>query len=70
MFNLFFLTSIVDTRQCMWPIVCIGYWLLLDWQGHRNEKRARRQTLLNGTDKISTMLKSMPRNLDGQLHSY
>ena len=49
MFNLFFLAFIVDTRQCTWPIVCIGYWSLLDWQGHRNEKRARRQTLLNGT---------------------
>ena len=40
-------------------------------QGRRNEKRARGggQTLLKGTDKILIMLKSIPWNLEGQLHS-
>ena len=28
------------------------------------------QTLLKGTDKILIMLKSIPWNLEGQLHSY
>ena len=38
-------------------------------QGRRNEKRAGGQTLLKGTDKILTMLKSIPGNLEGQFHS-
>ena len=38
-------------------------------QGRRNEKRARGQTLLKDTDKILIMLKSIPWNLEGQLHS-
>ena len=34
------------------------------------EKGQGGQTLLKGTDKILIMLKSIPWNLEGQLHSY
>ena len=39
-------------------------------QGRQDEEKARGQTFLKGTDKLLTVLKSLPAwSLEGQLHS-
>ena len=61
-------------KQVPWCRLChVGVTINMGYcQGRRNEKRARGggQNLLKGTDKILIMLKSIPWNLEGQLHSY